>query len=370
MLAEMEANLYSISKPKGLAQILGLERTATDFCASLILRYLKANGIQAKQGQIVSIDDCLARLKIQPRFNRMFQFFLNLLSQVGVVDLREDLIFFLETKTSFLSPEETLNKIRTLYPKFHLFFSFLEKCAHSYQEILSGRKHATEVLFPPDNPSLLKKIYENTPKLGHEDLYLHLAKEFLRNRLGEASKLIEIGGGQGILTQILLPELHGQLRNYLFTDIGASFIREASAQWGHLYPKLSTSILDVSYDPTKQGFELESFDALVGFNVVHATSDIAQTLEQSAKLVRKGGFICLVETVRQQVWIDMIYGITEGWWLFNDPIRTHSPLLSIEQWEKVLIQSGCNPPLIFPIDQAKRIETDTALIIIERPGES
>lgn len=370
MLAEMENNLYSISKPKSLSQILGLEKTAIDFCASLILRYLKANGIQGKQGQIVSIGDCLARLKIQPRFNRMFQFFLSLLSQVGVVDIRQDLIFFFETKATLLSPEESLNKIRTLYPKFHLFFSFLEKCAHSYPEVLSGRKHATEVLFPPDNPSLLKKIYENTPKLGHEDLYLHLAKEFLRNRLVQGSRLIEIGGGQGILTQILLPELHEKIGNYLFTDIGASFIREASVQWGYRYPKLSTSIFDASCDPTKQGFELESFDALVGFNVVHATTDITQTLEQSTTLVRKGGFICLIETVRQQVWIDMIYGITEGWWLFNDSIRINSPLLSIEQWEKVLIQSGCNHSLIFPSDQAKRIETDTALIIIERPGES
>lgn len=369
MLAEIEAHLYSVSKPKSLSQIIGLEKTAVEFCASLILRYLETNGVQTKQGQKISIDECLSQLKIQPRFNRMFQFFLNLLSQIEITDIRDSSIFFLEPKVVLLSPEEYLKKIRTLYPKFHLFFSFLEKCAHSYSETLSGRKHATEVLFPSDNPFLLKKIYENTPKLGHEDIYLHLAKEFLRNRLGKSSKLIEIGGGQGILTQILLPELHEHLENYQFTDIGTSFIREASVQWSHRYPKLSTAIFDASRDPTKQGFELESFDALVGFNVVHATNDIAQTLEQSTKLIRKGGVICLIETVRQQVWIDMIYGITDGWWLFNDSIRTNSPLLTIEQWEKTLIQYGCNHPLIFPTDKAKRIETDTALIIIERPEE-
>ncbi len=72
MLAEMEAHLYSVSKPKSLSHILGLEKTAMEYCASLILRYLQDHG---KQLQSITIVDCMARLNVQPRFSRMFLFF-------------------------------------------------------------------------------------------------------------------------------------------------------------------------------------------------------------------------------------------------------------------------------------------------------
>lgn len=366
MLAELESHLYSVSKPKHLSQILGLEKTALEFCASLVMRYLTSSGIKVLPKEKISINACLDQLEIQSRFHRMFDFLLSLILDMGIITIREDTIHFRDFHTRFLSPENSLDKIRTLYPKFYLFFSFLEKCARFYPEVLSGKKHANEILFPPENPFLLKKLYQNTPKIGHEELYLHLAKEFLHNRLSKESDLIEIGGGQGILTQILLPELHESLGSYLFTDIGASFSKDASAQFNR-YPKLKTALLDASLDPAKQGFELESFDALVGFNVVHATHDVAKTLQESIKLIKKNGVMCLVETVRQQAWIDMIYGLTEGWWLFKD-FRSNSPLLSIEQWEQVLGQVGFCEAVVFPTDLQKRAETDTALIVIEKIG--
>lgn len=366
MLAEMETHLYSVSKPKSLSQILGLEKTALEYCAALILRYFKNGGMQL---QPITIDDCMARLNVQPRFSRMFLFFLDILSQVKVATIEENRIFFLERSASLLAPEALLEKIRMLYPKFYFFFSFLDKCSQCYPEVLAGKKAATEVLFPPENPIILKKIYENTPKLGHEELYLHLAKEYLRNRLEKDSHLIEIGGGQGILTQILLPELHEQLSHYLFTDIGHSFLNDARIQWAASYPKMSTAVFDVSKDPGEQRIKAGSFDAVVGFNVVHATQNIAETLKQVAKTLKENGIICLIENVKQQAWIDMIYGLTEGWWLFNDPIRKNSPLLSIDQWEQVLRENGYLDFSALPIENIKRCETDTALIVIEKGGK-
>lgn len=366
MLAEMENYLYSVSKPKSLSQVLGLEKTAMECCASFILRYFKSSGMQL---QPITIVDCMACLNVQPRFKRMFLFFLDILCQAEIAIIDKEHIFFLERSTPLLPPEALLEKIRMLYPKFYFFFSFLDKCVQSYSEVLSGRRSAMEVLFPPENPTILKKIYENTPKLGHEELYLHLAKEYLCNRLEKDSCLIEIGGGQGILTQILLPELQGQLSSYLFTDIGHSFLKEARIQWGESYPKMSTAVFDASQDPGEQGIEAGSFDALIGFNVVHATQNIAITLKQVIKTLKENGVICLIENVKQQAWIDMIYGLTEGWWSFNDPIRKNSPLLSIDQWEQVLKENGYSCFTVLPIESRKRNETDTALIVIEKGGK-
>ena len=205
--------------------------------------------------------------------------------------------------------------------------------------------------------------------MGHEELYLHLAKEYLRHRLEKDSCLIEIGGGQGILTHILLPELHEQLASYLFTDIDHSFVKDACIQWGAPYPKMSTAVFDASQDPREQGIKVGSFDAIIGFNVVHATQNIAETLKQIVKTLKEDGVICLVENVKQQAWMDMIYGLTENWWLFNDPIRLNSPLLSIDQWEQVLRENGYRDFTVLPIEETKRRDTDTALIVIEGGGK-
>jgi microcystin synthetase protein McyE len=53
-------------------------------------------------------------------------------------------------------------------------------------------------------------------------------------------------------------------------------------------------------------------------NVVHATPDIRDTLGHIRSLLKPGGQLVLLETVRQEDWVDVVWGLTPGWWAFHD----------------------------------------------------
>ena len=48
--------------------------------------------------------------------------------------------------------------------------------------------------------------------------------------------------------------------------------------------------------------------------------------------------MCLVESSRTYRWNDMVWGLAEGWWMFQDAgLRNpNSPLLSTSGWEAAL----------------------------------
>ena len=55
----------------------------------------------------------------------------------------------------------------------------------------------------------------------------------------------------------------------------------------------------------------------------------------------------------------MIWGLAEGWWIFEDEdIRRASPLLTLDQWEEVARDQGFQAVKAYPEDPGKRSETD------------
>ena len=63
----------------------------------------------------------------------------------------------------------------------------------------------------------------------------------------------------------------------------------------------------------------------------------------------------------------MIWGLSEGWWIFEDEdMRRASPLLTIDQWEEVARDQGFQAVKAYPEDPVKRSETDYGLIIAQQ----
>ena len=94
-------------------------------------------------------------------------------------------------------------------------------------------------------------------------------------------------------------------------------------------PRLSTS----RRTPPGQGLEGRQFEVIVAANVLHATADLRRTFRHVRRLLAPGGILVLLEVTRPQSWIDVTFGLTEGWWLFTDAdLRRSSPLLSRAEW--------------------------------------
>ncbi|MEM9568354.1 MAG: SDR family NAD(P)-dependent oxidoreductase [Cyanobacteria bacterium P01_E01_bin.34] len=154
-----------------------------------------------------------------------------------------------------------------------------------------------------------------------------------------AVRILEVGAGTGGTTANLLPRLPEHQLEYTFTDISQAFLSQAQAQFGDR-DWMQYRLLDVEVAPQTQGFELSQYDIVVAANVLHATADLQQSLTHIRQLLQPGGLIVLLEGTRPVRWLDLIFGLTEGWWRFSDrDLRPEYPLLSTAQWQTLL--KGC-----------------------------
>ena len=58
---------------------------------------------------------------------------------------------------------------------------------------------------------------------------------------------------------------------------------------------MAFKMLDIEHSPTPQGFEAYSYDLVIAANVIHATSSLQTTLENTRQLLKPGGLLILVE---------------------------------------------------------------------------
>jgi len=154
--------------------------------------------------------------------------------------------------------------------------------------------------------------------------------------------ILEIGAGTGGATLPILQTLGGheagsipRFGHYTYTDISPGFFEKAKTKfesWGHL---MTYKTLDVSTDPTDQGFRLGTYDVVVACNVLHATSDINQTMANIRALLKPGGKIMLIEETRSRP-RHFPFALLPGWWLASEGVRQNGPLLTKEGWNKVM----------------------------------
>jgi 2-polyprenyl-3-methyl-5-hydroxy-6-metoxy-1,4-benzoquinol methylase len=98
------------------------------------------------------------------------------------------------------------------------------------------------------------------------------------------------------------------------------------------FPK-SVQVFDLEQPGTGQDFAAESFDFIIGTNVLHAVSDVRASLGHLRELLVPGGSLVFIDTATPQLWIETVFGLTSGWWRFTDrELRPDQPLLERAQW--------------------------------------
>jgi rhizoxin synthesis polyketide synthase/nonribosomal peptide synthetase RhiB len=228
------------------------------------------------------------------------------------------------------------------------FARLLKRCLEALPAVLSGQTPITEVLFPNASMDLLAGIYQDNE---FSDAFNQVARHTIlsyvqarRQAGGERLRILEVGAGTGGTTGALLEALapHAGRLNYCYTDISDSFLQYGRSHFGPAHPFVEFRYFNVEEDPAAQGFQEGQFDVIVAANVLHATRNIRATLRQLQPLVKPGGWLVLNEATCAQDFLSLTFGLTPGWWLFEDAGERcpHSPLLSVGQWETVLRAEG------------------------------
>ncbi|MEO8498624.1 MAG: SDR family NAD(P)-dependent oxidoreductase, partial [Planctomycetota bacterium] len=134
----------------------------------------------------------------------------------------------------------------------------------------------------------------------------------------------------------------------MFTDVSDAFTGAARRKFSG-YPFVRYQVLDIEHDPRAQGFADHTFDLILAANVLHATKDLRQSLRHVRQLLAPRGQLVLLEGSRPQRWLDLIFGLTDGWWRFADlELRPSHPLISARSWLDLLEQTDFTSAVALP----------------------
>ncbi|NES79641.1 MULTISPECIES: type I polyketide synthase [unclassified Okeania] len=288
-----------------------------------------------------SIDSAASRLGIVKSQRQLFNRMLQILASVGIVQSTQQQWQVLQTLEK-VDPSEKSQKLLSQYPDEEAALILLHRCASQLSGVLRGAVDPVQLVFPEGDLTTATRLYQESPaaKVMNTIVEKAIAKAIEKLPQHRGLRILEIGAGTGGTTSYILPHLPPTQTEYVFSDLGTLFTTKAKQKFQE-YPFVQYQTLDIEVEPVNQGFEPHQYDVVIAANVLHATANIKQTLSHVKKLLMPGGMLLLLEGTTPQKWIDLIFGLLEGWWKFQDyELRPDYPLLSRSKWKQVLSETG------------------------------
>ncbi len=325
-----------------------------------VARAMRALGWTPAPGDPVSADQLAARLDVVPRHRRLLGRLLEILAEDGFLESNgRDWIVRREPDAA--DPAGSVRALATRFPEYEAEIALLQRCGPALAQALRGEADPLELLFPGGDLSTAERLYEQSPVARAYNGLVRTAVLSAVESLGpnRTVRILEIGGGTGGTTSGVLPALAGRCAEYVFTDISRAFTTSAATKFQE-YRFVQYRTLDIEHDPGNQGFDGERFDVVLAANVLHATRDLRETLSHVRQLLASDGVLVLLEMTRPQRDIEVIFGLTDGWWRFtDDDLRPASLLMPSRDWVALLRDSAFRNPLALP-EETDRIEGSAA----------
>ena len=340
LVVQIDLNRYNNLLPQ-------LEQLSLEY----VLQAFTQMGWSFQVGECFSTESIAQRLRVVPQHRKLLRRLLQILAEANIVQLSSDRDNWHITQTlPNANPLSTTESVLTHCPFAEAELTLLSRCGSQLSKVLRGAVDPVQLVFPAADLSTATRFYEDSPVAK---AFNTLVQQAVTTALSQAPqnrgvRLLEIGAGTGGTTSYLLPHLSPNQVEYTFTDVGALFINKAQDRFAE-YPFVRYRVLDIEVDPTAQGFDPHQYDIIIAANVLHATSSIEQTLQHVRKLLTPGGLLVLLEGHTPQRWVDLIFGLLEGWWRFSDlDLRPDYPLLKVNQWQQVLQSNGFEQVIAIP----------------------
>jgi 2-polyprenyl-3-methyl-5-hydroxy-6-metoxy-1,4-benzoquinol methylase len=242
-------------------------------------------------------------------------------------------------------------------------------------EILSGKRLATNIMFPNSSMALVEGIYKNNAiAYFFNDIVSDTVVAYIEERIKQDSsmriRMLEIGAGTGGTSEGVFRKLkpyRDHIQEYCYTDVSRAFLMHAKQEYGTDKPYLTCKIFNVEEQLAVQGIEVGGYDMVIAANVLHATKNIRQTIRNVKATLKKNGLLLLNEISGNSLFSHLTFGLLKGWWLYEDSAMRISgcPGLSAEMWQTVLKREGFRS-VMFPVCEAH--ELGQQIIVAESNG--
>ncbi|KAJ6473847.1 hypothetical protein C8R45DRAFT_1011985 [Mycena sanguinolenta] len=236
------------------------------------------------------------------------------------------------------------SEMRIKYPSH---FEVTKRIADVHESVFQSSKAAVNALYSDD---LMSRFYSRNSQTS--TVYPEAVRAFsslvdsLQAGGKHALNILEVGAGTGLLTNYLVEVLHQKpylLAEYTVTDASYALVSELARTIP--YHKITPKLYDLTKDPSRQGFRLQSYDVVVALHVLHAVPDILFSLSSIQNLLVSGGTLLVIEFDATSwsekpgnVWFDCVFGSFSEWFGFEDG-RTHCTM-SPQEWMATLQDLG------------------------------
>ena len=238
-------------------------------------------------------------------------------------------------------PRGLASELREVHPYGATEIGLLARCGAALKDVLQGRKDPLALLFSEGSPNAAD-FYQEAPVMCAVNKIVGDAVAAMAAGLpaGRRLRVLEVGAGTGGTTASVLPALPEERFDYVYTDISGGFFAAAEERFGASCPSMEFQVLDIEADPAEQGFRAHDFDLVIAANVLHTTRDLAESLTHCRRLLAPCGQLVALEGLRQQGWLDLTFGLLDGWWRFSDRYRSDSALAGEAVWRRALEDAG------------------------------
>lgn len=331
-----------IKNQKSIENIEYSDNTLTEYMHNMekfyrhVLCYaFRKLGIYLTSNESYTINSLMQKAGIVSRYRKWVYRALMALEEMGVIQLKNDYY-----ANPLPLPEisiDNLIKESISESQEHLGYDqegaeLVSKSVQNLPEILKGDMHSAEIYTSDGMLSLYRKTFEYCNSLITMSIN-SIVKSFPDDK---KYRIMEIGAGLGTTTQYVLPALPAEKVLYNFTDISDYFLQKAEKKFKP-YSFINYGLFDINQLPQRQGYELHNFDLLIASSVLHATENISNSLENIKSLLSPDGILIILEETKFHGFFDLSMGLQQGFDSFeNDPLRESHPLLSVDQWKKVL----------------------------------
>ncbi len=354
----------------GIQDTSASHRLMDELCANLIAGYID-RFLPLQPGSIFNRNDLTQALQVIPKLEKYVDYFIQILLTDRILELvtSSNDTFKVIKSIIDLRKKETIRDELNQNDFFCGQVKLLEHCVTHFDRALSGAVPAIEVLYPAGSNSLLKSTYENSIQEQEDEFIRMLFEKIIGKITGQVKKIriLEAGGGYGLMMRRIMPLLK-KMKNveYYFTDIGTTFLEQAkNYALDNQCDFMTFGLFDINKPAQDQGLEENSFDIVFAFNVVHATHSIGTSIENLKALLVDKGILCLLERTNVRRYVDLIWGLADGWWHFDNAERQLSPLMPIEKWEALLKEKGFESILAYPDTTALRERLDVGVILAQ-----
>jgi acyl transferase domain-containing protein/SAM-dependent methyltransferase/acyl carrier protein len=349
MAEHLESIRSTVVSETGFESHLHALETIEELCGHLICAQFSAQGQPFVADQSFSLAELADAWHISPQHSRLLQRLLRILTEEQLVRPERDRWVVVTTREPHdVEPQfaSLVNRSPQARPEWEL----LRRCISCLMDVLRGTVDPLRLLFPADGSISAADIYRDSVGGRTMNALVAEAAASVAAELpaGRTLRVLEIGAGTGATTEAIQQRLQPDRTRYLFTDVAASFFPAARARFAN-HANMDYRVLDIERDPITQGFDSGSFDLVVAANVLHATKDLRAAVKHAASLLAPGGKFVVLEGTRPVRWLDLIFGLTSGWWRFEDrSLRPEYPLLSLDAWRRLLDEVGFGAIRVVP----------------------